>query len=71
MGKFQSKLPKEKEAVGVSALIGANRKRKLLPVSGTVEKQRNLNIVESVLSKKPKLDTEKVVGKQLNTNNSQ
>lgn len=71
VGKFQNKLPKEKEAVGISALVpGGTRKRKLPPVSGGIEKQRNLDIVESILSKKPKLDIEKAVGKQIHTDNS-
>lgn len=67
LGKFQNKLPKEKDAVGVSALVpGANRKRKLAPVSGLVEKERNLDIVETILSKKPKLDIGKAVGNHVN-----
>lgn len=73
LGKFQNKLPKEKEAVGVSALVPGNnnRKRKLAPVSGSIEKQRNLDIVDSILSKKPKLNLEMAVGKRVNNENSE
>lgn len=50
---------------------GGTRKRKLAPVSGGIEKQRNLDIVETILSKKPKLNIEKEVGKQILTENSE
>ncbi|CAH0564551.1 unnamed protein product [Brassicogethes aeneus] len=67
LGKFQDKLPQEKEARGVAAITpGASRKRKLPPVSGTQERSENLNIVESVLNKKPKIDIEKAVARQIN-----
>jgi regulator of ribosome biosynthesis len=67
LGKFQGKLPKEKEARGVSAITpGATRKRKLPPVSGAEEKTQNLSIVESVLSKRPKIDMEKAVARHIN-----
>ncbi|KAG5894125.1 hypothetical protein JTB14_004063 [Gonioctena quinquepunctata] len=66
LGKFQNKLPKEKEATGVAAITpGATRKRKLPPVSGDVEKRENLAIVESILNKKPKLDIEKAVARHI------
>lgn len=38
-------------------------------MTGGLEKQRNLDIVESILSKKPKLDIEKAVGKQISHEN--
>lgn len=44
---------------------GASRKRKMPPVSGAVEKSENLNIVDSILNKRPKLDIERVVAKQV------
>lgn len=66
LGKFQEKLPKEKEAGGVTDVTpGASRKRKLPPVSATEEKKQNLSIAESVLNKKPKLTVEKVVTRQV------
>lgn len=66
LGKFQDKLPKEKEARGVAAsMLGASRKRKLPPASGSEEKKQNLAIAESVLNKKPKLDVEKVVSQKV------
>lgn len=67
MGKFQDKLPNEKEARGVAAITpGASRKRKLPPTSGVEEKAHNLTIVEGVLNKKPKIDIEKAVSRQIN-----
>ncbi|CAH1116056.1 unnamed protein product [Phaedon cochleariae] len=66
LGKFQDKLPKEKEARGVAAITpGASRKRKMPPVSGTQEKSENLAIVESILNKKPKLNIEKAVARHI------
>lgn len=66
LGKFQDKLPKEKEAKGVSAITpGASRKRKMPPVSGEVERNENLSIVDSILNKRPKLDVEKAISKQI------
>lgn len=44
---------------------GASRKRKQPPVSGAVELAENLTIVDSILAKRPKLDIEKAVGKQV------
>lgn len=67
VGKFQNKLPKEKEARGIADITpGATRKRKMPPVSGTQEKTENLSLVESVLNKKPKIDIEKAVSRQIN-----
>lgn len=71
LGKFQNKLPKEKEMVGVSAIVpGSTRKRKMPPISGSIEKQRNLDIVDSILSKKPKLDIDKAVVKYISSESS-
>nr|CAH7756914.1 unnamed protein product [Callosobruchus chinensis] len=69
LGKFQDKLPKEKEARGISELVpGGTRKRKLAPVPATVEKKENLAIVDSILNKRPKLDIEQAVAKQISNN---
>lgn len=66
LGKFQNKLPKEKEARGVADITpGASRKRKLPPVSGQKEKEEALSIVDSVLKKKPKVDIEKAVNQRI------
>ncbi|ERL86708.1 hypothetical protein D910_04114 [Dendroctonus ponderosae] len=68
LGKFQDRLPKEKEATGVTTITpGASKKRKLPPVSGDVEKKQNLDVVESILNKRPKFDVEKSVSKQIQT----
>ncbi|RZC39529.1 RRS1 domain containing protein [Asbolus verrucosus] len=67
LGKFQEKLPKEKEARGVSSITpGATRKRKLPPLSSSEEKSQNLNIADSVLNKRPKIDLEKAVSRHIN-----
>ncbi|KAL1497691.1 hypothetical protein ABEB36_008609 [Hypothenemus hampei] len=67
LGKFQDKLHKEVEAKGVSAITpGASRKRKMTPLEP--ENKLNMNIVESILNKKPRLDVDKAVAKQLQTN---
>lgn len=66
LGKFQNKLPKEKEARGVADITpGQSRKRKLPPVSGSHERVHNLEIVENVLNKRPKVDIEKAVSIQM------
>ncbi|XP_023015633.1 ribosome biogenesis regulatory protein homolog [Leptinotarsa decemlineata] len=66
LGKFQSKLPKEKEARGVADITpGVTRKRKLPPVSGAEERSENLAIVDTILNKKPKLDIEKAVARHI------
>lgn len=67
LGKFQAKLPKEKEARGVQAITpGANRKRKPMPVSGQVEQKQNMEVVDKILNKKPKFDIEKAVSRHIN-----
>lgn len=67
LGKFQRKLPQEKEAKGVALITpGANRKRKLAPVGGETERSENLAIVDTILNKKPKLDLEKAVSRHIN-----
>ncbi|EFA09302.2 ribosome biogenesis regulatory protein homolog [Tribolium castaneum] len=72
LGKFQDKLPKEKEARGVAAITpGATRKRKLPPISGQNEKNQNLNLVDEVLNKRPKINIEKAVARQINDEQAQ
>ena len=67
LGKFQDKIPREKEARGVAAITpGASRKRKLPPVSGDQEKSENMAVIESVLNKRPKLDIGKAVNRHIN-----
>ncbi|XP_054283870.1 ribosome biogenesis regulatory protein homolog [Macrosteles quadrilineatus] len=67
IGKFQPKLPKEKKAATGStekALPGI-RKRKPPPLRPAEEKKSNLNIIDSILNKRPKLDMEKAVNKHM------
>ncbi|XP_059619837.1 ribosome biogenesis regulatory protein homolog [Phlebotomus argentipes] len=63
VGKFQDKLPKDKKArgLGVKELIpGVKRKASHLEP----ETKRNLDVVESVLKKRPKVDVEKAISLQ-------
>lgn len=65
VGKFQSKLPEEKEArgIGVKELI-PGAKRKASHIAEQPEKQINMDLVKSVLNKKPKIDIEKAISIQ-------
>lgn len=65
VGKFQSSLPKEKEArgLGVKELI-PGRKRKASHISAIPEREANLEIVKSVLNKRPKINVEKAISLQ-------
>nr|XP_004921974.1 ribosome biogenesis regulatory protein homolog [Bombyx mori] len=69
LGKFQDKLPKEKEArgKGVHELIpGKERKRKAPIPTPAAEKEYNLNLLDNILSKRPKIDMDKAVAKSIN-----
>lgn len=61
VGKFQEKLPKEK------APKNTGKKRKFLPVIGDFggEKQKQLDLLKLMSSKKPRLDITKAVNKQM------
>lgn len=65
IGKFQDKLPKEKTArgKGVKELI-PGIKRKASHVGNGDEKTANLELINSVLSKKPKIDVDKAISVQ-------
>ncbi|XP_053952997.1 ribosome biogenesis regulatory protein homolog [Anastrepha ludens] len=67
VGKFQNKLPKEKEArgIGVKELI-PGAKRKASHIGPQPEKEVNLDLIKSVLNKKPKYDIEKAISIQKN-----
>ncbi|KPJ08297.1 Ribosome biogenesis regulatory protein-like [Papilio machaon] len=70
LGKFQDKLPKEKEArgKGIHELIpGKERKRKAPIPTPQQEKQNNLNLIDKILNKRPKIDMEKAVAKHIHT----
>jgi len=65
VGKFQDKLPKEKEArgIGVKELIpGIKRKRPTLDTKK--EREENLEMVTKILNKRPKIDVEKAISVQ-------
>ncbi|XP_072756779.1 ribosome biogenesis regulatory protein homolog [Anoplolepis gracilipes] len=56
VGKFQSKLPKEKDAKGIAKEVsGMKRKRKAPPLNVVEEKSQNKNLVDSILEKKAKI----------------
>lgn len=65
VGKFQNKLPKEKEArgLGVKELI-PGKKRKPSHITAIPEREANLNIINSILNKKPKINVEKAISLQ-------
>ncbi|CAK1595854.1 unnamed protein product [Parnassius mnemosyne] len=68
LGKFQDKLPKEKEArgKGIHELIpGKERKRKAPIPTPQAEKENNLNLLDKILNKRPKIDIEKAVAKRI------
>lgn len=68
LGKFQDKLPKEKEArgKGVHELIpGKERKRKAPIPTPKAEREHNLNLLDSILNKRPKIDMDKAVAKHI------
>jgi len=67
LGKFQGSLPKEKRAKNVGALLPNNRKRRSAPPTAVQERKSNMDILDSILNKKPKLDIEKAVNRALNT----
>lgn len=61
VGKFQDKLPKEKEArgIGVRELIpGSKRKRTADPKAETSDQ---LEVVQKILNKRPKIDVDKAI----------
>lgn len=65
VGKFQEKLSKDKPAhgLGVKELVPGT-KRKASHVDLKQEKSTNLNLANSILNKKPKMDMEKAVSLQ-------
>jgi regulator of ribosome biosynthesis len=62
VGKFQASLPHEKEArgIGIRELIPGATKRKR-PLNNKMEKSEQLETVQKILNKKPKIDVEKAV----------
>ena len=67
VGKFQAGLPKEKRAKEIGSLLSSGKKRKLTALTPAEERKFNLNIVDKILNKQPKLDIEKAVNRALNT----
>ncbi|XP_070494381.1 ribosome biogenesis regulatory protein homolog [Chironomus tepperi] len=62
VGKFQASLPKEKTArgIGVKELIPGAQKRKR-PINNAMEKSEQIEVVDKLLKKRPKIDVEKAV----------
>lgn len=67
LGKFQGSLAKEKQAKNIRALLPNSKKRKPAPLTPAEERKSNLDILDGILSKKPKLDIEKAVNRMLDT----
>ncbi|XP_046991645.1 ribosome biogenesis regulatory protein homolog [Schistocerca americana] len=65
VGKFQAKLPKEKQVNKLGPLLQSGKKRKPPPPRPDQEKKMNLEMVDSILKKRPKLDIEKAVNRQI------
>lgn len=63
VGKFQEKLSNEKEARGVKDLI-PGKKRKREAMNPAKERDANLEMISSILKKRPKIDAEKAVSVQ-------
>ncbi|XP_039310867.1 ribosome biogenesis regulatory protein homolog [Solenopsis invicta] len=56
VGKFQSRLPKEKDAKGIAKEVsGMKRKRKAPPLNVSQEKRQNQSLVDSVLKSNTKI----------------
>ncbi|XP_034944114.1 ribosome biogenesis regulatory protein homolog [Chelonus insularis] len=57
VGKFQNKLPKEKDAKGITTKVtGLKKKRKAPPLNMVDEKKRNTELVNDIISKKTTKD---------------
>ena len=67
LGKFQKGLQKEKVAKKVKEFLPGNRKRKLPLPSAQDEKKQNIELIDSILNKKPKLNLERAVDKQVHS----
>jgi regulator of ribosome biosynthesis len=61
LGKFQEKLPKEKP------LKKTGKKRQFEPLvqSPGIEKNKNLEVLERIMNKKPKINVEKAVDNKM------
>merc|ERR1712241_992609 len=69
LGKFQGKLSGKLEKANTEAakkVKGPKRKFDPLISESGAEKEKNLKLLEMITSKKPKLDLNKAVGKQIN-----
>lgn len=74
LGKFQDKLPKEKEArgKGIHELIpGKERKRRPAVPTPQAERESNLSLLDSILNKRPKIDMDKAVAKHIHNEQTQ
>lgn len=61
LGKFQQKLPKEKP------LKNTGKKRQFEPVNqnSDVERAKNMDVLEKIMNKKPKLNIQKAVNQEI------
>lgn len=74
MGRFQRRLPGEKDARDVAAITpgkpqqqGRKRKASSGPITITQEVANTLAVADAVLAKKPKIDLDKAVNRHINT----
>jgi len=65
IGKFQPRLPKEKPNAAPDRALPGIKKRKPPPLRPDEEKKASMNIINGILNKRPKLDVEKAVNKQM------
>lgn len=59
MGKFQPKVGK------VKPLKGTGKKRQFDPLINNQEKSKNLDVLQKIMNKKPKIDVEMAVSKAM------
>lgn len=71
LGKFQQGLPKEKESKNVKPFLPSATKRKLPVPKISDEKKQNMILIDNILNKKPKLNIEKAVEKEIHAINKE
>lgn len=66
-GKFQEKLPKEKPARDVKSLmpVAPPPKKRKANITRADEKKSTINIIDNILNKRPKLDIEAAVNREI------
>ncbi|KAJ8875013.1 hypothetical protein PR048_022903 [Dryococelus australis] len=65
LGKFQDKLPKEKMAKNIGTMLPTEKKKKQPYTNPEQERKANLGILDGILNKRPQLDIEKAVNREI------